>query len=274
MTFEQLMQYGLIAFKKGTIVQENELSLGTGWLALCIIICAVIGYFIGSLNFGVIISRLYGADIRTKGSGNAGATNMMRVYGKKASILTFIGDISKTIVAVFLGRLLIFGYVGAYVTGLFVIIGHAFPIYYKFKGGKGVAAISAFCLVTEPIIFLIELAIFLIVLFGFKMVSLASIMIALIYPYMLSMIVGPGPHIIVGFIASALVIFLHRKNIVRIFNHTEHKFNLGKKKKEQTTVANVTCVENSTPECEENNTIIDEAPLENIKENENEENKE
>lgn len=234
MTFEKLMNDGLLGTKLIEKYTSGEtVSIPFVYFLLCIFACAAIGYLIGSLNFGVIISKFYGADIRTKGSGNAGATNMMRVYGKKASIMTFVGDILKTIIAVFIGRLLIMGVIGAYITGLFVISGHAWPLYFGFRGGKGVAAIAAFVLSTEPLIFLIELVIFIAILFSFKMVSLASVMIALIYPYILAVLTGNGTHIMVAFIASVLVIFLHRQNIVRIFNHTEHKFKLGKKEKKQ-----------------------------------------
>lgn len=231
MTFQELMQYGLLAFKTGEVDSEGVLIQNIGYTILCVLACVLIGYFIGSLNFGVIISKFYGQDIREKGSGNAGATNMMRVYGKKASILTLVCDILKTIIAVFAARLLVFGYLGAYITGLFVMIGHAWPVYFNFRGGKGVAAIAAFCLVTEPIVFLIELALFLIILFAFKMVSLGSVMIAMTYPFVLSLIRGAGLHVIIAILMGALVIFLHRKNLVRIFNHTENKFKFGKKKK-------------------------------------------
>ena len=125
------------------------------------------------------------------------------------------------------------GTLGAYIAGLFVIIGHAWPVYFNFKGGKGVAAIAAFCLVTEPVIFLIELAIFLAILFGLRMVSLGSVMIALVFPFILNWLTGSGPHVIVAFIMAGLVIFLHRQNLVRIFNHTEHKFKFGKKDKKE-----------------------------------------
>lgn len=239
MSFDKLMDAGyfgnLLIDKYGFVNETGELAISVPikWILLCFIACAMIGYLMGSLNFGVIISRIYGADIRTKGSGNAGATNMMRVYGKKASILTLTCDVLKTIIAVFIGRLLVYGYIGAYITGLFVIIGHAWPLYFKFKGGKGVAAIAAFCLVTEPWIFLIELAIFLIILFGFKMVSLGSVMISLVYPFILSMMTGNGVHVVFGMLMAALVIFLHRQNIVRIYNHTEHKFKLEFKKKKK-----------------------------------------
>lgn len=235
------------------VLNGGFIDKGVFFVWMLFALCALIGYLIGSLNFGVIISRIYGADIRTKGSGNAGATNMMRVYGKKASILTFLGDISKTVVAVLLCRFLIAGYYGALFAGLFVIVGHAFPLYFKFKGGKGVACISAFCLCTSPIIFAIELVIFIIILFSFKMVSLGSIMIALIYPYMLFLFEGAGLHVIIGFCAAALVIFLHRQNLVRIFTHTEHKFNLGKKKKQKEHVEAPNEAENSIESKNEEN---------------------
>lgn len=231
MTFEQLWQYGLLAFKRGEILEQGQLSVAPATILFLGVVCISIGYFIGSLNFGVIISRIYGQDIREKGSGNAGATNMMRVYGKKASALTLACDAMKTIVAVLIARFLVLGYIGAYIAGISAIIGHAWPIYFKFKGGKGVAAISAFCLITEPWIFLIELVIFVVILFSFKMVSLGSVSIALIFPFMVFLFRGAGIHVVLALLAAALVVFLHRQNIVRIFNHTEHKFNLGKKKK-------------------------------------------
>ena len=205
-----------------------------GRTVLVCIGCAVLAYLCGSINCGLLISKAkYGQDIRTQGSGNAGTTNMMRVYGKKAGVLTFIGDILKTAVAVVIGYILL-GYYGAYFAGLFCIIGHAFPIFFKFKGGKGVATIATVCLLTEPVVFLIMLLIFVIILFGYKMVSLASVMIMLIYPMMLSMVGFAGPaglHIILAAIMALFVIFLHRKNIVRIYNHTESKISIGKNKK-------------------------------------------
>jgi len=207
----------------------------TGKVVLIIVACSIIAYLFGSLNFSVMISKnKYGADIRTKGSGNAGATNMMRTYGKKAAILTFGGDMLKTAMAVAVGYFLL-GYWGAYLSGLFAVLGHAYPVFFKFKGGKGVVAISTMCLLTEPIVFLIMLLIFIIVLYGYKMVSLASIMIALTYPMVLSM-AGRTPfgiHILLAAANSLFIIFLHRANIGRIYNHTESKVSLGKKKKEE-----------------------------------------
>lgn len=203
--------------------------------------CAIFAYLCGSLNFSVMISKVkYGVDIRTQGSGNAGATNMYRTHGKKAAALTFIGDFLKTAVAIGIGYFIL-GYNGAYLAGLFCVIGHAYPVFFKFKGGKGVVAISTMCLLTNPLVFLIMLVIFLIILFGYKMVSLASVMCMIVYPMILSSVGGMvanadglqgnfGPHILIAVVTALFVIFLHRKNIVRIYNHTESKISFGKNK--------------------------------------------
>lgn len=120
----------------------------------------VVPYFLGSINFGIIISKLFhGEDIREYGSGNAGMTNMLRTYGKRDAAITLIGDALKAVVAVILGRIL-FGISGGYVAGLTCILGHAFPCYYKFKGGKGVVVTAATIAVIDWRIFLVLLGAF------------------------------------------------------------------------------------------------------------------
>lgn len=220
MSFSDVWQYGFFA----SLLDES-----IGYVVLFHIICAVIAYLLGGINFGVLISRMYGKDVRDVGSGNAGATNMTRTFGKKAGALTFLGDFLKACVALFISRLLM-GAIGAYIAGIFCIVGHAYPVYFKFKGGKGVVCILAMGFFTNPLVTLIMMAIFAAILFGFKMVSFASVMTMLIYPFILANIEGVGIRIIYAMVASLLVVFLHRKNIVRIFNHTESKISLGKKK--------------------------------------------
>lgn len=193
---------------------------------------AIVSYLLGSLNFGVIISKLRGKDVRECGSGNAGATNMTRVYGKKIGILTFVGDALKAVLSCIIGIVLV-GSLGGFVAGFFCVVGHAFPVYFKFKGGKGVACMAAVVLVTSPVCFLILLAIYIVLLLGFKMVSFASVMTVIIYPFLLSSTNGYGLQIIVALFCSILVVFLHRENIARIFHHEEPKINLGKKKQKQ-----------------------------------------
>ncbi|MBQ8146640.1 MAG: glycerol-3-phosphate 1-O-acyltransferase PlsY [Clostridia bacterium] len=226
MSFDKIWNLGYFSDKFSDIHVIGSLH----WM-LAVVVCAVIAYLLGSINCGVLISRVYGKDIRSVGSGNAGATNMTRTFGKKAGILTFVGDFAKASVALTICRL-IFGFEGAFVAGIFCIVGHAFPLYFKFKGGKGVVCIAAMGLFTTPLVLVIMLAIFALILFGFKMVSFASIMTMIIYPFVLFQMEGAGPWMIYAILASFFVIFLHRKNIVRIFNHTESKISIGKKKKD------------------------------------------
>lgn len=226
MTFNDWLNMGYFGFNYGMAENWNSSMLG-----LAFFICAIASYLLGSINCGVIISKdKFGKDIRESGSGNAGATNMLRTYGRKAAALTFLGDVLKTVVAILVGRLLL-GYLGAFIAGFFCIIGHAYPIFFKFKGGKGVVCISTMCLLTNPIVFLIMLGIFLIVLFGFKMVSLASVMIMLIYPFVLYNVGGkPGLHVAIAALSALFIIYLHRENIKRIYNHQESTISFGKKK--------------------------------------------
>ena len=193
--------------------------------------CALLAYLLGSINSGVIISHFYGKDVRTVGSGNAGATNMTRAFGKKAGAMTFCGDFLKATIALVVSRI-VFGLEGAFIAGIFCIIGHAYPLYFKFKGGKGVVCIAAMGVFTHTLVFAIMVLIFIVILYGFKMVSFASIMTMFMYPFILYQFVEPGIPILYALVASFFVIFLHRKNIVRIFNHTESKVSLGKKKKD------------------------------------------
>lgn len=145
-----------------------------GWLLL--------SYFFGGLNFAIILSKaLYHDDIRNHGSGNAGFTNMKRTFGMKVAAFVILGDIMKTVVSVLVGMIL-FGIDGATLAGLACILGHCFPCLYKFKGGKGVAALAAMLLVLDPLTFLILFAIFALVVFGTKYLSLGSIMAAILYP--------------------------------------------------------------------------------------------
>ena len=230
LSFKEVLQTGYFGYNFGLPDNYNVTML-----IISGIICAIFAYLFGSINCSVMISsKKYGKDIRTQGSGNAGATNMMRVYGKKAAALTFLGDVLKSALASIVGRLLL-GYVGAYVAGLFCVIGHAYPVFFKFKGGKGVVAISTMCLLTEPLVFAIMFVIFAIILFGYKMVSLASIMTMITYPLVLfkaALFVDQpyGIHMILAALTAFFVVFLHRKNIMRIYHHEESKISFGKKK--------------------------------------------
>lgn len=214
---------------------DSELTFWTG--ALAFLCCAIIPYLLGSINSAVLISKgIYRKDVRTEGSKNAGMTNMFRVFGKSAGILTLFGDLFKAIFSVFLG-LIMLGGSGGYVAGFFCLIGHVFPIYFRFRGGKGVLVAATTVLCTNPAVFICIFLVFAGVLLVGRMVSLASIIATCFYPLFLNlyykMCYGLPPDIIaLGFslFAMILIIAFHRANIVRIWNMEEHKIGSGGKK--------------------------------------------
>ena len=207
------------------------------------IIMAIIAYAIGSINFSVIISRKYaGFDVREKGSGNAGTTNMLRSVGKKAAAITLICDILKGVasilIAVIIGNIVrnMDKALLVQIAGIAVVLGHTFPIFFEFKGGKGVATSLGVLLMTNWQIGLICL-IFAIVIMAFsKMVSMGSVGAAILCPVLTLFI---HSHYIVeatgmkylafGSILAAIVIFNHRANIQRIANGTESKLSFKNK---------------------------------------------
>lgn len=231
-TLRELMYKGIV----GINAEQNASLL---WLfIMSMVLIAIAGYLLGSINTAIIISKKkFGKDIRESGSGNAGTTNMMRTYGKLAGIATFAGDILKAVVSVYLGMFLC-GTMGAYIGGFTCILGHMFPVYYHFKGGKGVAVAAVMILITEPTVFLMVAGTFLILLLSTKYVSLASIAAAGLYPMMLYnfMVTKYGYsdfRAIIALIIGILIIFMHRSNIKRLREGKENKINLKKKPKEK-----------------------------------------
>ena len=211
----------------------NKFSLtGAPFYALifgAVLLCMAIPYLLGSLNFAIIFSKLFfHDDIRKYGSGNAGMTNMLRTYGKLPALATLLCDMLKGAASVFFGSLL-FAEWGTAVAGLFVVLGHMFPCFYKFKGGKGVATTAMVVLAINPLVFAILLLIFLIIVIGTKFVSLGSVMCMMIYPYLLSRF-ELGPNVLSAIVIAALVIFMHRSNIKRLLAGTESKISLKSKK--------------------------------------------
>ena len=229
-------------------------------------VCIISGYLLGGLNFAIILSKKkFGVDVRDFGSGNAGSTNMLRTFGKKAGAITLAGDAGKAIIACLIGCLLL-GLLGAYIAGLFSVLGHMFPIKYKFKGGKGVACTAAVILMTTagnpyflfvPIVFLIALVCFIVIVAGTKYVSLASIMSVAIYPLILNAFISiarglsyanidpenpqelshwlllhseDGFFFVIALIIAIFVVFMHRENIKRLWNKKENKFSFHSKK--------------------------------------------
>lgn len=203
------------------------------------IIVAVIAYLIGSINFSIILSKkMAGFDIREKGSGNAGTTNMLRAVGKKAAVITLICDILKGVVAILIavlaGKIVknLDNALLVQLAGIFVIIGHAFPIFFKFKGGKGIATSLGVLLMTNWQIGLICLVFALVLIALTRMVSVGSIAAGILFPVLVAFInqnyIVPTSnsnwsYLVFSIIIAVLVIFNHRANVQRILNGTENK---------------------------------------------------
>lgn len=199
--------------------------------AICVILCIVVPYLLGSVNFALVISKVFFKDdIRNHGSGNAGMTNMLRTYGKAAAAGTLICDLLKAVIAVWFGQF-VFGYIGAYIAGLFSVLGHIFPVFFKFKGGKGVATTAAMVLAINPLAFLILFSLFVIIVATTKYVSLGSVVCMFVYPVLTYYLGGQGFPTLFSFAVAAIVIFMHRSNIKRLMSGTENKISLSKKDK-------------------------------------------
>lgn len=194
--------------------------------ALRIAAVAIIGYLLGSLNFAIIISkRLPKGDIRNIGSGNAGATNMLRNNGKVAAAFTALGDIAKCVAAVLLGGLIFTPY-GGMIAGFTCLLGHCYPLYFGFRGGKGVitAAIMGLCI--TPFSVLIALAVFIVLVALTKYVSLGSCVGIVVFAVMNAVFAPDNIFgIIWGATIAVFVLARHSSNIVRLCKGTESKMN-------------------------------------------------
>ncbi len=201
------------------------------------IIIAIIAYAIGSINFSVLISKkMAGFDVREKGSGNAGSTNMLRSVGKKAAALTLLCDILKGVVAILIaliaGKIVknVDRAVLVQIAGILVVVGHTFPIFFEFKGGKGVATSLGVIMMINWKIGLICLVFALAIMAFSRMVSMGSVGAAILFP-VLTLFINTNfivqtsgmKYFIFSVILAAIVIFNHRANIRRIANGTENK---------------------------------------------------
>lgn len=193
------------------------------------ILFALMGYLFGSISFSVLISKLVAKiDVREYGSGNAGFTNVLRTLGAKAAVLTFVGDLLKSVIPALIAMRL-GGPAASYITGIACMIGHIFPLFFKFKGGKGIMVSLGMILVFDWRIALILLGIFLIVLALSRYVSLSSMIGICFYPLMVLLFHGVQvDFLITSIVTVAIVIFMHRANIVRLAHHTENKIGAGK----------------------------------------------
>lgn len=209
------------------------------------IIMGVIAYLIGSINFSVILSKkMAGFDIREKGSGNAGSTNMLRSVGKKAAALTLVCDILKGIVSILIAMILgniiqnLDKELLVQIAGIAVVVGHTFPIFFGFKGGKGVATSLGVLILSNWQIGLICLVFALVLMALTRMVSLGSCAAAVLFPVLtlfindnytvLSEGKNGNVYFIYSVILAIIVLYNHRSNIKRILNGTENKLSFKK----------------------------------------------
>lgn len=212
---------------------------------LCIAVTAIVSYLFGSLNSAIIVCRvLKHDDIRKYGSKSAGLTNVLRTYGKVAALLTLLCDLVKGIIAVIAARLIVTDILGVlffgddlfigYIAGICVVLGHVFPLYYGFKGGKGVLTTCATMLAVDPIPTLLCLAVFIILVSITKYVSLGSIVSAIANPFFtgFTQILREYDGIVINVIFAAafsvLIVYKHKSNIIRLKNHEENKLSFKK----------------------------------------------
>ena len=217
-------------------------------ILLACVLTAAGGYLLGSILFGVLISKvMYNDDVRNHGSGNAGMTNVLRTYGKLPAVLTTIGDVGKSVAAVSLGRFIFDALLsgtgaawqspldpvcGAYLAAIFCMIGHSRPIFFGFKGGKGVLVAAGAILAVQPVLLPVLALIFFVCLVPTGMVSLGSITMAAAYPVLTlvySLMRGlPTQDVVVCTVGAAImggmVIWMHRSNIQRIRDGKEYRF--------------------------------------------------
>ena len=208
------------------------------------IIIAIIAYAIGSINFSVIFSRKFaGFDVREKGSGNAGSTNVLRSVGKKAAALTLLCDILKGVVAILLAVIAskiqkqLDGAFLVQIAGIMVVVGHTYPIFFEFKGGKGVATSLGVLLMINWQIGLICLVFAVVLMALTKMVSVGSVATAVLFP-VLTLFISSNfiirasgiKYFTFSIILAVIVLFNHRSNIKRILSGTENKISFKKQK--------------------------------------------
>ncbi len=206
----------------------------TNWLTALAIPAA---YLLGSIPFGLILAKSFGgADVRKSGSGNIGATNVARVAGPLAGILTLVLDVAKGAAAVLLGeRLSNSSAAWMMIAAVAALVGHCFPVWLRFKGGKGVATAAGIFLVLSPPAFLGAVILFVLVLGFWRYVSLGSISAAAAMPLLIYFLWAPrhAPPLTITFgvlVTALLIILKHARNIRRLVEGAEPKFSFSKKK--------------------------------------------
>jgi len=200
------------------------------------VLCVIAGYLLGSLNGSLVVGKLfYKKDVRKYGSGNAGATNTLRSLGPKAAAAVTAVDLLKGIIACIIGQLIggyteNHGYIGMYAAGFAAVLGHNWPIFFGFKGGKGVLTTFAVILYISPLPALICLGVFIITVALTRYVSLGSLIASLCWPVLSFFFNLPVILKVIGALLVALIVVRHRDNIIRLVNHEEKKISFTGRK--------------------------------------------
>lgn len=225
---------GFLNWLHGHLLAEGKDVAAAFAFGGALLLCSILPYLLGSLNAAIIVSRYrYHDDIRNHGSGNAGLTNMGRVFGKQAALLTLVGDVAKQFVSVLIG-IVVCGELGAYFAGVFCMMGHILPLYYHFRGGKGVLTAATMVLMIDWQVFLIAFLLFALTVLITQYVSLGSIIGGFALPgivYSSAVLRGTRPSLpamVFSIFIGLLLIFMHRANIRRLFQGTENKFKFKK----------------------------------------------
>lgn len=197
---------------------------------LRLVACAIIGYLMGGISFAVLVSKWRGkTDIRQHGSGNAGATNMLRMLGWGPALLSLVGDAGKGALAV-LFSYLIAGYNGMLIGGLFAVVGHIWPLFFGFRGGKGISTVFGVALCLNPVAALLSLGVFILIIVITRYVSLGAITGVSVFPIfctLLTLLSGGSINLVFllqSILLAAICVYAHRENIHRLCAGTERKF--------------------------------------------------
>jgi glycerol-3-phosphate acyltransferase PlsY len=184
----------------------------------------IAAYLIGSIPTGLLLGKVFGVDIRTTGSGNIGATNVYRTLGRKVGVMTLVGDCLKGLIPVLVAKQMGLPDLGIALVGLAAFLGHVYTVFLGFKGGKGVATALGVFLGLSPLAVLLTLAVFVLVLFKWRYVSLGSIVAAAAMPVFVAAIDRRLSIVVVTLLVAVLVIWKHRENIKRLRAGSESKF--------------------------------------------------
>lgn len=255
MRFSEFIAVGVQDLFKGGIVRAILKNQSAEWASALVVglgfgLCILLPYLLGSINTALIVSKLFfHDDVREHGSGNAGTTNVLRTYGKKPAIITFVGDSLKGVLSVLVACAIFghpiteYGYfhmiTAAYMAAFFCIFGHIFPLFSHFRGGKGFATLAGVILVLNPFLFIILLCFYLAMVLLSHFISLSSVLVALFYPMMLSVVstittlhLPFGTDVLFAIAMGVLITWAHRSNLRRIYDGNERKFYLRKPKVE------------------------------------------